>query len=117
MIIITAHKCLAQFLTVVSSSALKQKNCVFATVVDVQCLVGLTSDVEAKALAHDAMPSVTKSLVHLFFYSLASLINSNAIFVGTFFNTIAHNINCFFFELFIHISLNTQRRVLPPFVE
>ena len=72
MIIITAHKCLAQFFAAVSSSALKQKNCVFATVVDVQCLVGLACDVKAKTLAHNAMPSVTKALVHLFFDSLAS---------------------------------------------
>ena len=56
----------------IHSSALKQKNCVFATVVDVQCLVGLACDVKAKTLAHNAMPSVTKALVHLFFDSLAS---------------------------------------------
>ena len=59
-------------------STLKEKHSQFTRVEDVERVIGLTCDLKAEALAHDAVEAVTILSIHLFFHNLAShLLKSN----------------------------------------
>ena len=56
------------------SSALEKQHRKFAWVVQIETLIGLTSDLEAEAFAHDAVERLSVLSIHLFFHDFACLL-------------------------------------------
>ena len=56
------------------TSALEKQHRKFAWVVQIETLIGLTSDLEAEAFAHDAVERLSVLSIHLFFHDFACLL-------------------------------------------